>query len=63
MRPIRQSLADAGHAVWAHRATGRQVHDANIVATMPDCGVRRLLTFNVMDFQRFALLIEIDPLP
>jgi predicted nucleic acid-binding protein len=46
-----------------HRAAGRQVHDANIVATMLDCGVRRLLTFNVMDFQRFAPLIEIDQLP
>jgi hypothetical protein len=30
---------------------------------MLDCGVRRLLTFNVTDFQRFAPLIEIDQLP
>jgi predicted nucleic acid-binding protein len=42
----------------AHCTAGRQVHDANIVATMLDCGVRRLLTFNVTDFQRFAPLIE-----
>ena len=46
-----------------HRAVGRQVHDANIVATMLDCGVRRLLTFNVTDFRRFTPLINIDPLP
>ena len=46
----------------AHRATGRQVRDANIVTTMLDCGVRRLLTFNVADFRRFAPLIEMDPL-
>jgi predicted nucleic acid-binding protein len=47
----------------AHRVAGRQVHDANIVATMLDCGVHRLLTFNGADFQRFVPLIEIDPLP
>lgn len=47
----------------AHRATGRQVHDANIVATMLDHDVQRLLTFNVADFQRFTPLISIDPLP
>jgi predicted nucleic acid-binding protein len=51
------------HILATHRATGRQVHDANIVATMLDCGVRRLLTFNVADFRRFAPLIEIAPLP
>ena len=38
---------------------GRQVHDANIVATMLAHGERRLLTFNSADFQRFAPLIEV----
>ncbi len=38
---------------------GRQVHDANIVATMLAHGERRLLTFNATDFQRFAELIEV----
>jgi hypothetical protein len=33
------------------------VYDANIVATMLDDDVQRLLTFNVADFQRFAPLI------
>jgi predicted nucleic acid-binding protein len=47
----------------AHRVAGRQVHDANIVATMLDCRVYRLLTFNGTDFQRFVPLIEIDRLP
>ena len=41
---------------------GKQVHDANIVATMLAYGERRLLTFNVRDFRRFAAHIEIvDP--
>lgn len=38
---------------------GRQVHDANIVATMLAYGERRLLTFNEADFRRFAPLIEV----
>ena len=39
-----------------------QVRDANIVATMLAYGERRLLTFNIRDFRRFAAHIEIvDP--
>ena len=38
---------------------GKQVHDANIVATMLEHGITRLLTFNVADFQRFAGLIAL----
>jgi len=38
---------------------GRQVHDANIVATMLAHGETRLLTANRGDFQRFAPAIEI----
>jgi predicted nucleic acid-binding protein len=38
---------------------GRQVHDANIVATMLAHGETRLLTANRGDFQRFAPRIEI----
>jgi predicted nucleic acid-binding protein len=40
---------------------GRQVHDANIVATMVVHEVRRLLTFNTSDFQRFSSLIDLEP--
>lgn len=40
---------------------GRQVHDANIVATMVDYGIYRLLTFNSADFRRFAGVITIEP--
>ena len=38
---------------------GKQIHDANIVATMLAYGERRLLTFNVADFRRFADFIEL----
>ena len=38
---------------------GRQIHDANIVATMLVYGERRLLTFNVGDFRRYGDRIEL----
>jgi predicted nucleic acid-binding protein len=38
---------------------GRQVHDANVVATILAHGELRLLTFNEADFRRFAGLIEV----
>jgi predicted nucleic acid-binding protein len=41
---------------------GRQVHDANIVATMLTAGIDRLLTHNVRDFTRFSDLITVIPL-
>jgi len=41
---------------------GRQIHDANIVATMATYGIRHLLTHNVADFNRFAAVITIIPL-
>lgn len=44
----------------AHWVAGRQVHDANIVATMLAHGERRILTFNGADFRRFAGSIEIE---
>ena len=57
--------------VWARlvelsrycRFAGRQVHDANVVATMLAHGVRRLLTYNAGDFRRFASFIDIESLP
>ena len=38
---------------------GRQIHDANIVATMLAHGERRLLTFNGADFRRYGDRIEL----
>ena len=37
---------------------GRQIHDANIAATMLAHGERRLITFNAGDFRRFGNRIE-----
>lgn len=41
---------------------GKQVHDANIVATMQTYGISHLLTHNTADFKRFAGLITVLPL-
>ncbi len=41
---------------------GKQIHDANIVATMMAHGVSRLLTHNTKDFERYAGLITVVPL-
>lgn len=41
---------------------GKQVHDANIVATMQVYGVTHLLTHNVSDFARYSQLITVVPL-
>jgi predicted nucleic acid-binding protein len=39
--------------------TGKQVHDANIAATMLAHGVRLLVTLNPRDFERFAPAIQL----
>jgi predicted nucleic acid-binding protein len=54
--PVWEQLTELGRR---YSFGGRQVHDANIVATMLAYGERRLLTFNNPDFQRFNDLIEI----
>jgi len=41
---------------------GKQVHDANIVATMLVHNITHLLTHNTADFARFGTLITIVPL-
>lgn len=38
---------------------GKQVHDANIVATMLAYDVRQLLTHNLDDFRRFSSFIQV----
>ena len=63
----RFTVLEDGPAVWdqlielcrRYSFGGRQVHDANVAATMLAHGERRLLTFNEADFRRFAPLIEV----
>jgi predicted nucleic acid-binding protein len=63
-------VAEDGPAVMAHllsllssvACAGKQVHDANLVATMQAHGIPILFTHNVRDFSRFAAQITIMPL-
>jgi predicted nucleic acid-binding protein len=41
---------------------GKQIHDANIVATMLTHGIPKLLTHNTADFARFSGHIQVLPL-
>jgi predicted nucleic acid-binding protein len=41
---------------------GKQIHDANVVATMLVAGIPNLLTDNIADFKRFSHLIKVIPL-
>jgi len=61
------TILEDGPHVWAELMTlskhfafgGKQVHDANIVATMLAYGETSLLTFNGADFHRFASVITV----
>jgi predicted nucleic acid-binding protein len=64
------AIAEDGAAVMARllmlfgsvACAGRQIHDANIVATMLTHGISRLLTHNIADFQRYSALVTLIPL-
>jgi len=43
-------------------AAGKQVHDANIVATCLAFGIPRLLTHNLSDFRRFGSQVIVESL-
>jgi predicted nucleic acid-binding protein len=66
----RFQIAEDGAAVTAELlklitaipCAGKQIHDANIVATMLAAGIAKLLTHNVADFSRFASHITVVPL-
>ena len=51
-----------GELVQRFGVKGRQVHDANIAATMLAHGLQHLLTHNGSDFTRFSPLIIVHPL-
>ncbi len=43
-----------------YKLGGKQVHDANVVATMQTYGIPALLTHNIKDFERFGEVIRIE---
>jgi predicted nucleic acid-binding protein len=55
----RATVARLQKIVADSAVAGKQIHDANIVAVMRACGVKRLLTHNLDDFKRYVQWIEI----
>ncbi len=47
--------------VFKHQVSGKNVHDARLVAAMLAHSITHLLTFNVKDFKRFHEIIVVDP--
>jgi predicted nucleic acid-binding protein len=56
------ALSELLELVRRHDVKGKQIHDANIVATMRANGLKRLATFNVADFARFEHEIAVEAL-
>ena len=46
--------------VQANELVGKRIHDANIVATMIEEGIRRLITTNVADFSSFDAIEVVE---
>jgi predicted nucleic acid-binding protein len=54
------------YAAWrdlvaAHSVSGKQVHDARLVAAMMVHGVTHLLTLNTADFTRYREITAVHP--
>jgi predicted nucleic acid-binding protein len=47
--------------VTLHHVTGKNAHDARLVAAMVVHGITHLLTFNTADFVRFPGVMALDP--
>ncbi len=47
--------------VRAHAVSGRQVHDARIVAAMDMSGIDTIVTKNARDFRRYDWIRAVDP--
>jgi len=47
--------------VTTHQVSGKNVHDARLVATMNLHGLNRILTFNVADFARYPHIEAVHP--
>jgi predicted nucleic acid-binding protein len=63
----RMRLLAEGESTWTHlreliahhRCQGKQIHDANVVATALSHGIAQLVTANVGDFLRFSPKVKV----
>jgi len=49
------------YLVTSYAVSGKNAHDARLVAAMQVHGIDQLLTFNVTDFQRYPMITVLDP--
>jgi predicted nucleic acid-binding protein len=54
-------FAEWEQIVYSRQVSGRQAHDARLVAAMRTHGLTELLTFNGSDFRRFPGVTVVDP--
>jgi predicted nucleic acid-binding protein len=54
-------FAEWEQIVYSSQVSGRQAHDARLVAAMRTHGLTELLTFNGSDFRRFPGVTVLDP--
>ena len=54
-------LQEWERVVTAYRASGKNTHDARLVAAMLVHGIGSILTFNVPDFARYTEITVVDP--
>ncbi|HEV7684254.1 MAG TPA: PIN domain-containing protein [Pyrinomonadaceae bacterium] len=47
--------------VLQYRVSGKQAHDARLVAAMRVHNLTHLLTFNIADFKRFTVITAVNP--
>lgn len=47
--------------VFTYRVSGKNTHDAHLVAVMNVHGITRILTFNVQDFARYSDISAVHP--
>jgi predicted nucleic acid-binding protein len=47
--------------VKVHRVSGKNTHDARLVAVMKVHGIASILTFNVQDFTRYEGIAVVNP--
>lgn len=54
-------FAEWENLVLKHQVSGKNVHDARLVAAMLTHNITHLLTFNTKDFKRYGEIVVIDP--
>lgn len=47
--------------VTTHQVSGKNTHDAHLVAAMNVHGITRILTFNGQDFTRYSNILAVNP--